>query len=64
MKPLESEQTLYEAFDIWDLEKGINGGYRILDVGRARRIGSAANNFVVFPVGKASMSYTCVISNE
>lgn len=61
LEPLKSKQTLDEAFKVRDLEEGVNSRYCVLNVGRTRRIGSFADDFVVFPVGKSSVSYTCVM---
>lgn len=61
LEPLEPKQSLDDILDVRELEEGIYGCYCVLDVGRARRISSLANDFMVLPVGKGSMGYACVM---
>ena len=58
---MESKQCLNDIINERKLEEGIDNRYRALDVGGTRRISSFANDFIVLPIGKGSMGYTCVM---
>ena len=58
---MESKQCLNDIINERKLEEGIDNRYRVLDVGGTGRVSSFANDFIVLPIGKGSMGYTCVM---
>ena len=61
LEPVESKQTLDKFLEVWELEEGVDGGYRILNLGGTRGTCSFADDFVVLPIGKSSVSYSCAM---
>ena len=52
---VKSKQSFDDIFKGREFEEGIDGRYRVLDVGGTRRISGFADDFIGLPIGKGSM---------